>query len=83
VKVYIIFEDRVARERWMCHKFTHILYIVVPECYNDSSELAVDLERIMLDSTLATHWSNNCRNRTKNVSISVLKVMKMTGRLIE
>jgi hypothetical protein len=71
VKVYIIFEEGVARERWMCYKFTHILYFVVTECYNGSSELAVDLEHIMLNSTLATHWSSNCRKRTKNVSIFI------------
>jgi hypothetical protein len=54
LKIYIIFEEGVARERWMCHKFTHILYFVVTECYNGSSELAADLEHIMLNSTLAT-----------------------------
>jgi hypothetical protein len=42
---------------------------VFTECYNGSSELAVDWEHIMLNSTLATQQSSNCRNMTKNVSI--------------
>jgi hypothetical protein len=54
VKIYIILEEGVAKERWMCHEFTHILYFVITECYNGSSELAVDLEHIMLNSTLTT-----------------------------
>jgi hypothetical protein len=54
VKFYTIQEEGMAKERWMCHEFTHILYFMVTECYNGSSELAVDLEHIMLNSTLAT-----------------------------
>jgi hypothetical protein len=44
----------VAKERLICHEFTHILYFVVTECYNGSSEVAVDFEHKMLNSTLAT-----------------------------
>jgi len=54
LKIYIILEEGVAKESWMCHEFTHIPYFVVTEDYNHSSELAEDLEHIMLNSTRAT-----------------------------
>jgi hypothetical protein len=50
--IYIISKEGVAEERWMCHEFTLILYFVVTEHYNGSSDFAVDLEHKMLNSIL-------------------------------